>query len=474
MSGFGGFGPAQGIIATAVVDNGTPVAGGTTNGVLYVNSSGNLDSGSVLSFNGTNLSMASGQILAANGTASAPSISFVNLTTYGFYTDGSRLVWTANGTARGVLGGSVSVASGGAFEFSSTSSPSGTADVSIVRDSAGILAQRNGTNAQVFRVYNTFTSASVEEHLDIGWGVVSSNVLTIRTMHTGGSARTLQINHGASSSVAIQVGTTQSGGVSIDPSGGSTVRTNGAFRNGASYTGTSGEFTFILCDSSYSDGGTNSTTTSHGFRWAPTINYTGATRTGRVVGAYFNPTNTSTPTGLNAACVFSSTASTLGGMHFHNQTDEATNYEIARTYFTGNVFTIESTAAGSGTVRNINISVANAAASAVVTEVGTSTITGGVTDGYTSGLRQTPTYTAATAQTVTRHNYLDLNNPTLSGAGPAALTDACVVRFNAAAGTHKAVDSGTTKTTPGTVDAWVKVNINGTIYYMPCYTSKTA
>lgn len=103
----------------------------------------------------------------------------------------------------------------------------------------------------------------------------------------------------------------------------------------------------------------------------------------------------------------------------------------------------------------------------------TRTITGAVTDAYTAGVSLTPTYTAATAQTVTRHNYLNLANPVLTGAGPAALTDATVFRFDAAAGTHKAVDAGTTKITPGGVDAWVKVNVNGTIYYMPAYTSKT-
>ncbi len=103
----------------------------------------------------------------------------------------------------------------------------------------------------------------------------------------------------------------------------------------------------------------------------------------------------------------------------------------------------------------------------------TRTITGAVTDAYTAGVSLTPTYTAATSQTVTRHNYLNLANPVLSGAGPAALTDATVFRFDAAAGTHKAVDAGTTKITVGAVDAWIKVNVNGTLYYMPAYTSKT-
>jgi acetaldehyde dehydrogenase (acetylating) len=53
------------------------------------------------------------------------------------------------------------------------------------------------------------------------------------------------------------------------------------------------------------------------------------------------------------------------------------------------------------------------------------------------------------------------------------MTDAHVFRFDAAIGTHKAVDSGTTKTSPGTVSAWVKININGATHYMPAYASKT-
>ena len=104
----------------------------------------------------------------------------------------------------------------------------------------------------------------------------------------------------------------------------------------------------------------------------------------------------------------------------------------------------------------------------------TLTITGAVTDGYVSALRLDPGYTAATAQTVTRHNYIDIQDVSVAGAGPAAVTNACVLRFDAAAGTHKATVGATTKTTPGGVDAWLKVNINGTLYYVPAYTSTTA
>ena len=60
------------------------------------------------------------------------------------------------------------------------------------------------------------------------------------------------------------------------------------------------------------------------------------------------------------------------------------------------------------------------------------------------------------------------------GAGPAAVTDAAVFRFDAAAGTHKAVAAASTKTTPGGVDAWIKTNINGVLFYTPAYLSMTA
>jgi hypothetical protein len=97
-------------------------------------------------------------------------------------------------------------------------------------------------------------------------------------------------------------------------------------------------------------------------------------------------------------------------------------------------------------------------------------LTGALTDGYSAALTFTPAYVGAF--TVTRHNYIDVNNVLLQSS--AALTDACVMRFDAAAGTHKAIDSGTTKTSPGAVSAWMKININGTLYYIPAYTSKTS
>lgn len=101
-----------------------------------------------------------------------------------------------------------------------------------------------------------------------------------------------------------------------------------------------------------------------------------------------------------------------------------------------------------------------------LTETTTNTIAGATND--ISLHTVTPAVNGAF--TLTRLNYLELTQ----FSGTSTVTDATVFRFPAAAGTHKAVDAGTTKTTPGTVNSWVKINVNGVVNYIPAYTSKTS
>jgi len=89
-----------------------------------------------------------------------------------------------------------------------------------------------------------------------------------------------------------------------------------------------------------------------------------------------------------------------------------------------------------------------------------------------AAIRMNPVYTATGTINV-KHRYIHFTQPTISG-GTTTFTDAHTMYFDAAAGTHRAVDAGTTKTTPGTVNAWVKIDVNGNTYYIPAYTSKTA
>ena len=67
-----------------------------------------------------------------------------------------------------------------------------THDLRLYRDAANTLAQRNSTNAQTFRIYNTYTSATSYERGKIEW---DTNVLKIGTEKgsAGGSARALEL-----------------------------------------------------------------------------------------------------------------------------------------------------------------------------------------------------------------------------------------------------------------------------------------
>jgi hypothetical protein len=90
----------------------------------------------------------------------------------------------------GVGGSQVILSSAGSFRWSSTSSITGTGDLFLARDAANTLALRNGTAAQTFRLYNTFTDASNFERGFMRW---NANVLEIGT-EAGGTGMARQLN----------------------------------------------------------------------------------------------------------------------------------------------------------------------------------------------------------------------------------------------------------------------------------------
>lgn len=66
--------------------------------------------------------------------------------------------------------------------------------VSLINDADNVLAQRNGTTAQAFRVYNTFTDASNYERGEVAW---SGNVFRVGTTNAGtGTGRVLRFMTG--------------------------------------------------------------------------------------------------------------------------------------------------------------------------------------------------------------------------------------------------------------------------------------
>ncbi len=96
-------------------------------------------------------------------------------------------------TIAGASGEGVTVRSVGFFAFSSDNGTSqhSLRDTVLARDAAGTLAQRNGTNAQTFRVYNTYTDASNYERGFLKW---NSNVFEIGSEGAGtGSEKPVRI-----------------------------------------------------------------------------------------------------------------------------------------------------------------------------------------------------------------------------------------------------------------------------------------
>jgi len=130
----------------------------------------------------------SGVITLANFPAS---IVMGNATFFGA-ANGARFQ-VASADIFGLRGGTgLNIAQSRSLGWSSNASDSAEApDVVLARDAANTLAQRNGTNAQTFRVYNTFTSSTNHERGTFGW---ASNVLQIGTEKaTPGVARALEI-----------------------------------------------------------------------------------------------------------------------------------------------------------------------------------------------------------------------------------------------------------------------------------------
>lgn len=108
----------------------------------------------------------------------------VDANTTGIISAGQYALWIARGQPNGA------VRMRGLDMFGWTpNNAQDNGDLLIGRDAADTLAQRRGTNAQTFRVYNTFTDASNYERGKMEW---ASNILRIGTEKAGtGTARDL-------------------------------------------------------------------------------------------------------------------------------------------------------------------------------------------------------------------------------------------------------------------------------------------
>ena len=89
----------------------------------------------------------------------------------------------------------------------------------LYSDAANILAQRNSTNAQIFRLYGTYTDSSNYERLTIDYNATNAGLYTIAPQNLGtGSARNLAVGAGTGQSVVIYANNTISTSVLMDSS----------------------------------------------------------------------------------------------------------------------------------------------------------------------------------------------------------------------------------------------------------------
>lgn len=137
-------------------------------------------------------------VVSGYGSGASPAIEIAGGTGFYYITAGIAFKAYGDTNAAGILNSGFHLASNKQLSWaSSTSLDYSAIDLILARDAAGILAQRNGTNAQTFRVYNNYTSSTAYEAAVIDWQT-TSNVLRFGSNKgsAGGFARNIAIVHG--------------------------------------------------------------------------------------------------------------------------------------------------------------------------------------------------------------------------------------------------------------------------------------
>jgi hypothetical protein len=170
---------------------------------LTLNGSGALAATTNPAFVTPALGVATGTSLALGGATPGTNAFAVNGTTLlnGNVTIGSssvtelfNVVSTSGAVFLSAYGGSplqLSLANNASFGFNPNSSVTGANDTNLYRDAAGILAQRYGANAQIHRVYYSYTDASDGAWASMDAGVTTAGVVTFGTNGNGTGASTL-------------------------------------------------------------------------------------------------------------------------------------------------------------------------------------------------------------------------------------------------------------------------------------------
>ncbi|RUV65222.1 MAG: hypothetical protein E5X35_11515 [Mesorhizobium sp.] len=163
-------------------------------------------------------------------TASSPAFGYSAANANGiFFTADGMMGFSATSNERGRVAAAGFITHQ-AYNFSATAGAA--VDVALNRDAANQLGQRNGTNAQAFNLYNTFTSAALYERLGMRW---VGNVCVIGAEAAGaGVVRPVQLKMTPQTVATLPVAATAGAGArmfvsdALGPAFGSAVVGGGA------------------------------------------------------------------------------------------------------------------------------------------------------------------------------------------------------------------------------------------------------
>lgn len=128
--------------------------------------------------------------LGPDGSGTAPTYSFSSETGLGIFRAASSQLGIAVGGGRRFYFGNPQLVLGSnvRLEWANNADPgAGSVDLSLHRDAANTLAQRNGTTAQIHNIYNTFTTVATSgEWFAIDWAT-TANVCNLWTRKGSGA-----------------------------------------------------------------------------------------------------------------------------------------------------------------------------------------------------------------------------------------------------------------------------------------------
>jgi hypothetical protein len=313
-------------------------------------------------------------------------------------------------------------------------------DITIKRDAANTLAQRNSTNAQTFRLYNTYTDASNFERASIGFNRPTTAVFT-GTISNGAGASGTIVNVTAITSGVITTGMVLTG------------------------TGVSGTITGFVPSSTFT-GSISGTTLTSG-----TVTE-GAIAIGQIISGTGVTAGTIIVSGSGTSWVVSAsqtvTSTTISGVggtggtgtYITNTALNLTSTTITGTRYSTIPYAVIAAESGGTGADNIGIALSPKGTGAITAQVPDGTAAGGNARGANSvdlqTLRNVATQVASGGNSVIMGGYSNTASGATSvvvgGANCNSLGATCSISggwYNTASGKHSAAIGGDTNTASG-------------------------